>query len=338
MNQGNLVKKRREIKLNLVRYCGKVHQLNFMEVTMNKNSKILITGSTGMVGSALLRRLSNQDYQLLHPTRSELDLRDQQKVSAYFALHQPEYVFHLAAIVGGIHANNTYPAKFIFDNTQMHCNIIHSAYQHGVKKLLFPGSACTYPKFATQPIQESAFLDGLIEPTNIAYAAGKINGIVMCQSYAREYNFNAIVPMPTNAYGVGDNFDPNASHVIPALMKRFHEAKINRLSEVVLWGSGKPLREFIYVDDFADALVFLMQNYNGNALINLGTMQEIAIADLAQAIAEVVGYKGSIALDTTKPDGAPRKCLDSSALFAMGWKPTVSLSEGLSRMYKNHFA
>jgi len=305
--------------------------------TMNKDAKILITGSTGMVGGALLRQLQSQDYQVLHPAHAELDLRDQQKVSSYFSLHQPDYVFHLAAIVGGIHANNTYPGKFIYDNTQMHCNIIHAAYQHGVKKLLFPGSACTYPKLAVQPIKESAFLDGLIEPTNIAYAAGKINGIVMCQSYAKEYHFNAIVPMPTNAYGVGDNFDPNASHVIPALMKRFHEAKINHLSEVVLWGSGTPLREFIYVDDFADALIFLMQNYNSPQLINLGTMQEISIADLAKTIAEVVGYKGAISLDTSKPDGAPRKCLDSSALFAMGWKPKVALQEGLSRMYAHHF-
>lgn len=304
---------------------------------MNNSTKVMITGSTGMVGSALMRRLQNQGYQLLHPTRAELDLRDQQKVLDYFSLHKPEYVFHLAAIVGGIHANNTYPAKFIFDNTQMHCNIVHSAYQHGVKKLLFPGSACTYPKLAPQPIKESAFLDGLIEPTNIAYAAGKINGIVMCQSYAREYNFNAIVPMPTNAYGVGDNFDPNASHVIPALMKRFHEAKVNQVSEVVLWGSGKPLREFIYVDDFADALVFLMQEYHAAEIINLGTMQEISIAELAKAIAEVVGFKGNIALDTTKPDGAPRKCLDSSKLFEMGWKPRVGLQEGLEMMYKHHF-
>jgi GDP-L-fucose synthase len=303
---------------------------------MQTTDKILITGSTGMVGRALQRRLAN--YQLLHPTHAELDLRDQTMVMHYFNQHQPDYVFHLAAIVGGIHANNTYPAKFIYDNTQMHCNIIQAAYEHRVKKLLFPGSACTYPKFAEQPIKEASFLDGKIEPTNIAYAAAKMNGIVMCQSYARQHQFNAIVPMPTNSYGIGDNFDPHASHVIPALMKRFHEAMLNQLDEVVLWGSGKPLREFIYVDDFADALVFLMEQYQSYEIINVGTMQEIAIADLAREIAAVVGYTGKIGMDTTKPDGPPRKCLDSSALFAMGWKPQVSLREGLMRMYAHHFA
>lgn len=297
----------------------------------------MITGSTGMVGSALVRCLLNDDYTLLCPNRAELDLRDQQQVHAYFAKHKPDYVFHLAAIVGGIHANNTYPAKFIYDNTQMHSHVIHSSHQHGVKKLLFPGSACTYPKLASQPIHESEFLNGYIEPTNIAYAAAKINGIVMCQAYAREHQLNTIIPMPTNAYGINDNFDPNASHVIPALMKRFHEAKINNLNEVVLWGSGSPLREFIYVDDFADALIFLMNNYDSQNIINLGTMQEISIAKLAQEIANVVGFKGTISLDTSKPDGAPRKCLDSSALFAMGWKPAVSLKEGLTRMYAHHF-
>jgi GDP-L-fucose synthase len=291
-----------------------------------------------MVGGALVRQLKNQDYVLLHPHRTELDLRHQQQVFSYFEKHKPDYVFHLAAIVGGIHANNTYPAQFIYDNTQMHCNVIAAAYQHEVKKLLFPGSACTYPKLAQQPIKESSFLDGKIEPTNIAYGAAKINGIVMCQAYARQHAFNAIVPMPTNAYGVGDNFDPNASHVIPALMKRFHDAKIQKLSEVTLWGSGKPLREFIYVDDFADALLFLMNHYQSSDLINLGTMQEISIIDLAREIATVVGFKGTIHLDTTKPDGPPRKCLDSGALFAMGWKPKVSLQAGLRKMYEHHFS
>lgn len=305
---------------------------------MTQKTKILVTGSTGMVGNALVRQLKNQPVHLLTPTHEALELCDQQKVLSFFAQHQPDYVFHLAAIVGGIHANNNYPAKFIYDNTQMHCNIIHAAHQHGVKKLLFPGSACTYPKLAQQPICESAFLDGQIEPTNIAYAAAKINGIVMCQSYARQYQMNAIIPMPTNAYGVGDNFDPNASHVIPALLKRFHEAKMQSLSEVVLWGTGKPLREFIYVDDFADALIFLMHHYDSHEIINVGTMQEISIAQLAHEIASIVGFTGKITLDISKPDGAPRKCLDSRALFALGWKPKISLREGLKKMYAHHFA
>lgn len=304
---------------------------------MSTPHKILITGSTGMVGSAVLRRLKQTDATLLNPTHSELDLRDQAKVLDYFKTHRPDHVFHLAAIVGGIHANNTYPAKFIFDNTQMHANVIDAAYQSGVKKLLFPGSACTYPKMAPQPIPESSFLNGLIEPTNIAYAAAKINGIIMCQAYRKQYGFNAIVPMPTNAYGVGDNFDPEASHVIPALMKRFHEAKENQLPVVTLWGSGTPMREFIYTDDLADALLFLMANYNELDIINVGSGQEISIADLARLIAEVVGYEGRIELDTTKPDGAPRKCLDSARLFALGWEPKVGLLEGLRAMYQWHF-
>lgn len=305
---------------------------------MDKNASILITGSTGMVGHSLTRLLIRNNFvHLLTPTSKELDLRNQSAVNHYFEKYQPEYVFHLAAIVGGIHANNTYPAKFIYDNTAMHTNVIHAAYTHHVKKLLFPGSACTYPKMAPQPIPESAFLDGLIEPTNLAYAAAKINGIVMCEAYQRQYSFNAIVPMPTNAYGVGDNFNPEASHVIPALMKRFHEAKINNLKEVVLWGSGKPLREFIYVEDLADALIFLMENYQDKNIINVGSMQEISIAELAHEIAATVGFVGKINLDVSKPDGAPRKCLDSAKLFSLGWKPRVSLSDGLKKMYAFHF-
>lgn len=304
---------------------------------MLTSAKIMITGSTGMVGSALLRLLRRLNYDhLFTPTRQELDLCDQKAVATYFSLHRPDYVFHLAARVGGIHANNTYPAEFIYANTQMHCNVIQAAHQYQTTKLLFPGSACTYPKLAPQPIAESSFLDGLLEPTNLAYAAAKINGIVMCQAYRRQYNFNAIVPMPTNAYGVGDNFDPLASHVIPALMRRFHEAKLQNLKTVQLWGSGQPLREFIYVDDFADALIFLMQHYNEADLINLGTMQEISMVDLAHKMAKVVGYQGDIQLDLSKPDGAPRKCLDSAKLFALGWQPKVSLDEGLSRMYAEY--
>ena len=305
---------------------------------MDHEAKILVTGSTGMVGGALVRLLKQQGfYHVFTPTHAELDLRDQAKVSAYFSEHRPDYVFHLAAIVGGIHANNTYPAKFIYDNTMMHSNVIQAAHANHVSKLLFPGSACTYPKLASQPIKEASFLDGQIEPTNIAYAAAKINGIIMCEAYAREHQMKVVTPMPTNAYGVGDNFDPNASHVIPALMQRFHEAKLNHLADVVLWGRGTPLREFIYVDDLADALIFLMQHHDNKNLINVGTMQEITIAKLAEKIGKVVGYKGEITLDTEKPDGAPRKCLDSSALFALGWQPSTSLDEGLKKMYEHHF-
>jgi len=305
---------------------------------MEKNSKILITGASGMIGSSLARLLKGRGYSaVLTPTHAELELRDQAAVMAYMARHKPEYVFHLAARVGGIHANNTYPGQFIYDNTAMQSNVMEAARHAGVVKLLFPGSACTYPKMAPQPVAESEFLNGFIEPTNIAYAAAKINGIVMAQAYAREYGLKTVVPMPTNTYGVGDNFDPKASHVIPALMSRFQDAKLNHLPEVVLWGSGTPLREFIYVDDVAEAFIFLMDHYDSTDIINVGTMDEITIADLAHKVAEVVGYKGKIGLDISKPDGAPRKILDSAKLKSLGWKPATSLEDGLKAMYAHHF-
>lgn len=302
---------------------------------MNKQEKILITGSTGMIGSAIIKILSKQGFQnLITPTRKNFDLCNQKKVEEFFTHEKPDYVFHLAAIVGGIHANTIYPAKFIYDNTQMHLNVINSAQKNGVKKLLFPGSACTYPKLAKQPILESEFLNGLIEPTNIAYAVAKINGIVTAQSYKKEFGFNCIVPMPTNTYGIGDNFNPEASHVIPALIRRFHEAKITNAKEVVMWGSGKALREFIYVDDMAEALVFLMQNHNDCEIINVGTMQEISMEELGKKISDIVGFKGEIKLDKTKPDGAPRKCLDSTKLKNLGWKAKINLDEGLQKTYE----
>lgn len=304
---------------------------------LEPNSKILITGAKGLVGSALVRAFTELPYHLLTPTHAELDLCQQNRVISYFEKNKPDYVFHLAAIVGGIHANHHYPAKFIYDNTLMHCNVMHAAYTSGVKKLLFTGSACTYPKFASQPIKESAFLDGKIEPTNIAYAAAKINGIIMGQSFAKQHQMNIIIPMPTNAYGIGDNFDLQAAHVIPALMKRFHDAKLAKLAQVTIWGSGAPQREFIYVDDLADALIFLMNNYNCAELINIGTMQEITMLELAKTIATIVGYEGNIELDASKPDGAPRKCLDATQLWAMGWRPKVTLTEGLTQMYRHHF-
>lgn len=302
---------------------------------MNKQEKILITGSAGMVGSAMVRILKSQGFEnLIAHQRSDFDLRDQKKVEDFFATQKIDYVFHLAAVVGGIHANATYPAKFIFDNTQMHLNVINSAQKNGTKKLLFPGSACTYPKLAKQPIVEESFLTGAIEPTNIAYAAAKINGIIAAQSYKKEFGFNCVVPMPTNTYGVGDNFNPSHSHVVPALIRRFHEAKINNLSEVVMWGSGEALREFLYVDDLAEALIFLMQSHNDAEIINVSTMAEITMKELAQKIAQVVGFKGEIKLDKTKPDGAPRKCLDSTKLQNLGWKPKINLEEGLQKTYE----
>ncbi len=287
-----------------------------------------------MVGSALKRLLKYESYShILAPTHKELDLRQQEAVQEYFAQHQPSHIFHLAAMVGGIHANNTYPADFIYDNTIMHSHVFQAAHACGAKKILFPGSACTYPKLASQPITESSFLDGMIEPTNLAYAAAKINGIVMGQSFARQYGMSVIIPMPTNAYGVGDNFSPSHSHVIPALMNRFHAAKLSNQLAVEIWGTGTPMREFLYVDDFASGLLFLMQNHDSTDIINLGTMQEISIKDLAHKIATVIGYQGKIIFDESKPDGAPRKCLNSQKLFDMGWQPEIGLDEGLRRTY-----
>jgi GDP-L-fucose synthase len=306
---------------------------------MNSSDTILITGASGMIGSALFRILREEGYtRLLVPSHAELDLRDAGRTEAYFAQHKPDRVFHLAARVGGIHANNTYPAQFIYDNTVMQASVFEAARKSGVKKLLFPGSACTYPRLAPQPVQEKEFMNGPVEPTNIAYASAKMNGIIMAQSYAREYGMNIIIPMPANTYGIGDNFNPEASHVIPALMQRFHEARQKSLSKVVIWGSGKPLREFIYVDDVARAFIFLMQNYDFHDITNVGTMQEISIGELASGVARVVGYTGNILLDPAKPDGAPRKVLDSSRLFGLGWKPRINLDEGLRRMHEVHFA
>jgi GDP-L-fucose synthase len=298
-------------------------------------NKILVTGSTGMVGSSLTKLLRNKGYKnILAPSHSELDLRRQNDVEEFFATHKPDYVFHLAAIVGGIKANNEYPAKFIYDNTGMHLNVIKSANDNNVKKVLFPGSACTYPKNAQQPIKEESFLSGYLEPTNIAYAAAKINGIISAQSYRKQHNLNVIIPMPTNAYGEGDHFDIENCHVIPALIRRFHEAKTNSLDNVEIWGSGNVYREFLYVDDFADSLLFLMQNYNSEQIINIGTMDEISIKDLALKIAKITGYNGQIKFDTSKPDGMKRKCLDSQRINNLGWKAKTNFDQGLEKTYK----
>lgn len=305
---------------------------------MKKNSTILITGASGMIGAGLVRCLADAGYDnLLTPSHAELELRDQASTRNYFIDHAPEYVFHLAARVGGIHANNERPAEFIYENTQIQCNVFLAANEAGVKKLLFPGSACTYPKMALQPVTPDALLTGPIEPTNLAYGMAKANGIVMAQSFAKQYGLSCIVPMPTNTYGVGDNFDPKASHVIPALMTRFHEAKEAGDDSVTIWGSGEPLREFIYVDDVARAFIFLMESYDSAEVINVGTEDEITILELAKLIAEVVGYGGEILTDPSKPDGAPRKCLDSSALRELGWKPDIGLKQGLLKMHAEHF-
>lgn len=302
---------------------------------MDKNSKIYVAGHRGMVGSAIVRSLKSQGYtNIIGKTSKELDLRNQQAVEDFFANEKPEYVVLAAAKVGGIHANNTYPAEFIYDNLMMECNIIHSAYKYKVKKLLFLGSSCIYPKFAEQPIKEEYLLDGQLEPTNEAYAIAKISGIELCKFYRRQYGCDFISAMPTNLYGINDNFDLETSHVMPALIRKFHEAKINNLEEVVMWGTGTPRREFMYVDDLADACVYLLNNYSDEIHVNLGTGEDIEIRELAQIIKDVVGYKGKIVNDLTKPDGTPRKLLDVSRLHGTGFKDKIGLREGIEIVYK----
>jgi GDP-L-fucose synthase len=288
-----------------------------------------------MVGSAIVRRLNELGYNnLVYRTSKELDLRRQADVEKFFEEEKPEYVFLAAAKVGGIHANNTYPAEFIYDNLMIEANIIHSAYKYGVKKLLFLGSSCIYPKFANQPIKEEELLSGYLEPTNEAYAIAKISGIELCKFYRRQYGVDFISAMPTNLYGINDNFDLETSHVMPALIRKFHEAKVNGNKEVVMWGTGKPRREFLYVDDLADACVFLMNNYSDELHINVGTGEDIEIRELAEIIKKVVGYEGEIVNDTTKPDGTPRKLLDVTRLHNLGWKHKVELEEGIRKVYE----
>lgn len=301
---------------------------------MDKNAKIYVAGHTGLVGSALVRELKKNGYNnILTRTHAELDLTKQSEVENFFGKELPEYVFLAAAKVGGILANDKYSADFIKDNLVIETNIIDSAHKAGVKKLLFLGSACVYPKVTQQPIKEEYLLTGELEPTNKAYAIAKIAGIVMCQSYHKQYGANFISVMPTNLYGEGDNFDLQNSHVIPAMIRKFHEAKENNLKEVVLWGSGSPTREFLYVDDLASACLFLMNNYNDPEIINIGIGEDMSIAELANMVKRVVGYEGSIVWDTTRPDGTPRRLLDVSKIKALGWNPEVSLPEGLQRAY-----
>ena len=302
---------------------------------MNKDSKIYVAGHRGLVGSAIVRNLEERGYtNIIYRTHKELDLTRQVEVEKFFEEEKPEYVFLAAAKVGGIHANNTRPAEFIYDNLMIESNIIHSAYKYGVKKLLFLGSSCIYPKFANQPIKEEYLLTGELEPTNEAYAIAKITGIELCKFYRRQYGCDFISAMPTNLYGINDNFDLETSHVLPALIRKFHEAKINNQEEVVMWGTGKPLREFMYVDDLADALVHLMLNYSDEIHVNLGTGKDLSIGELAQIVKEVVGYEGKIVNDLTKPDGTPRKLLDVSRLEATGWKYKTELREGIEKVYK----
>lgn len=302
---------------------------------MNKDSKIYIAGHRGMVGSAIIRRLNELGYNnIIHRELNELDLRRQEQVEKFFEEEKPEYVFLAAAKVGGIHANNTYPAEFIYDNLMIEANIIHSAYKSGVKKLLFLGSSCIYPKFATQPIAEEELLNGYLEPTNEAYAIAKITGIELCKFYRRQYGADFISAMPTNLYGINDNFDLETSHVMPALIRKFHEAKINGDKEVIMWGTGTPKREFLYVDDLADGLIHLMNNYSDEIHLNIGTGEDVEIRELAQIIKEVVQYQGEIVNDTTKPDGTPRKLMSVDRLHNTGWKHKVELREGIEKVYK----
>lgn len=310
---------------------------------MEKKSKIYIAGHKGLVGSAIERVLKKEGYEnILGKTHAELDLTEQSRVNEFFETNRPEYVFLAAAKVGGIHANNTYPAEFIFSNIQIQNNIIDACYRFKTKKLLFLGSSCIYPKFAKQPMDEAQLLDGKLEPTNEPYAVAKIAGIVMCQSYNRQYGTNFISVMPTNLYGPGDNYHPENSHVLPALIRRFYEAKIKNFPEVVVWGTGKPLREFLYSDDMASACVFLMKNYDvagdpkGGEHVNVGSGIEVSIRELAEVVKEVVGYQGLLTFDLTKPDGTPRKLLDVSKLHKMGWKHQVELKEGIRLAFEDY--
>lgn len=303
---------------------------------MEKNSKIFIAGHRGMVGSAIVRKLGHEGYNnLLLKTRKELDLENQAAVHEFFRIEKPDYVFLAAAKVGGIHANNTLRADFIYSNLMIESNIIHAAYQSSVKKLMFLGSSCIYPKMAPQPLKEEYLLTGPLEPTNEPYAVAKIAGIVMCESFNRQFNTNFISVMPTNLYGPNDNYDLQNSHVLPALIRKFHEAKILNNPAVTLWGSGSPRREFLYVEDLADACYFLMQNYNGNEIVNIGTGEDITIKELGETVKSIVGFEGIIEWDSGKPDGTPRKLMDVSRLHEMGWKHKVELAEGIRLAYED---
>jgi GDP-L-fucose synthase len=302
---------------------------------MHPDAKIFVAGHRGLVGGAILRRLRAAGFSnLLGRSSRQLDLRDQGAVARFFRREQPDYVFLAAARVGGIRANSTFPAQFIYDNLMIEANVIHQAYLHGVKKLLFLGSSCIYPKFAPQPMKEEYLLDGKLEPTNEPYAVAKIAGIKMCQAYNRQYGTCFIAVMPTNLYGPRDNFDLLDSHVIPALMRRFHLARMTGAPEVTVWGSGSPWREFLYVDDLADACFFVIEHYQESEIINVGVGRDLTIRELAAMMARVTGFKGRLSFDPSQPDGTPRKLLDVSRLTALGWQAQVPLEAGLRRTYQ----
>lgn len=302
---------------------------------MEHSSKIFVAGHRGMVGSGIVRSLMMHGYtNIVTRTSAELDLRNQAAVADFFATEKPEYVFLAAAKVGGILANNTYRADFLYDNLAIEANVIHSSYVHEVKKLLFLGSSCIYPKLAPQPLKEEYLLTGLLEPTNEPYAIAKIAGIKLCEAYRDQYGCNFISAMPTNMYGQGDNYHLQNSHVIPALLRKFHEAKVAGSTFTEIWGTGTPLREFMYVDDLADACVYLMNHYNEKEFINVGTGEEVTIKELAHAVQQVVGFEGETKFDATKPDGTPRKLMDSTKLHSLGWKHKTSLHDGLKQAYE----
>ena len=301
---------------------------------MEQHAKIYVAGHRGMVGSAIVRELGKLGYNnIVTRTSAELDLRNQAEVEAFYRTEKPDYVFVAAAKVGGILANNIYRAEFLYDNLSIQNNLIHNAYVFGVKKLLFLGSSCIYPKLAPQPLKEEYLLSGFLEPTNEPYAIAKITGIKMCEAYRDQYGCNFISAMPTNMYGPNDNYHPENSHVLPALIRKFHEAKETGSSKVVVWGDGSPMREFLYADDLANALVYLMLNYNERAFVNVGFGSDITIGELAKTIGEIVGFEGEIVFDASKPNGTPKKLMDSGRLFATGWKPKTYLNEGIKLAY-----
>jgi GDP-L-fucose synthase len=303
---------------------------------MEKDAKIYIAGHRGMVGSAIHRKLGKEGYNnIITSLSSELDLRKQDDVARFFEKEKPDYVFLAAAKVGGIVANNTYRAEFLYDNLQIQNSVIHSSYLNGVKKLMFLGSSCIYPKLAPQPLKEEYLLTGLLEPTNEPYAIAKIAGIKMCDAYRAQYGCNYISVMPTNLYGYNDNYHPENSHVLPALIRRFHEAKVKNSPDVTIWGTGSPKREFLFADDLAEACFYLMQNYDEEGLVNIGTGEDISIKDLAMLIKEIIDYNGEIKFDASKPDGTPRKLMDVSKIHGKGWKHKIELSEGIKLAYQD---